>query len=52
MRPQYVRDELVREAVLTTPNGKMEFMVDGDLESFRGPVSIKLGPAVRFVTRW
>ena len=26
-------------------------LVDGDLESFSGPVTIKLGPEVRFVTR-
>lgn len=49
--PGLVTDVLAKEVVINTPDGVVEFMCDGDLERWTGPVTLTVGPRVRFITR-
>lgn len=43
-------DRVSRRAVLTSPTGTIDFMVDGDIYQCHGPLVVESGPAVRIVS--
>jgi len=44
-----VREALACELVVTTPDGVVEFTVDGDLHRVEGPLRVRLGPRVEIL---
>lgn len=49
MGPRKVREALAKEITLRTPDGVVEFMIDGDLHRAEGPLEVRVGPRVRIV---
>ena len=49
MGPQKVREALARQVTIRTPDGIVEFMIDGDLHTAESPVVVRVGPRVRIV---
>lgn len=49
MGPRKVREAVAREVTIRTPDGVVEFMIDGDLHRAEGPLDVGVGPRVRIV---
>lgn len=48
IRSDGVRDGLASSAILTTPEGRLAYMADGDIYEVEGPLRLEAGPSVRF----
>jgi diacylglycerol kinase (ATP) len=50
MRPDKTYDALASRMVVRSADGRMRYMIDGDLHESSGPVAVSIGPRVRLVT--
>ncbi len=49
LREENARGVAAKRVVITTPGGEVDFMVDGDLYTCRGPLVVETGPTVRII---
>ncbi len=50
MRQDKTYDALANRMVVRSADGRMRYMIDGDLHESSGPVAVSIGPRVRLVT--